>query len=195
MIDKFGETLNQNKKEYAKRHNYDIYFGTNDVYPFSTSPCWSKFYYNLKKLDEGYTTILNVDSDTKIMNHNKTIEQLDKAARDLCGDYSVAVAKDINGFNCGVYMLKNNPKTYEILQTSLTLINSTEIKRMRFNEQSALSYVASHNRTLNSSICVVPMRLLNSYPPCEGWAGYVYQPGDFLLHFVNTGKRHIQEYF
>lgn len=191
---KFGDRLAENKKAYAKSKGYDYFVGRENLFPYAHH-IWSKFKYNLVKLDEGYDLIFNIDSDAKVMNMSVTLEDIDQKIVKLCGNYSVAKAKDVNGFNSGVYILKNTQITRDILIRALSHINNTALPRRSLFEQSAFSYVVNNNTTLKSQVCVVPQNWFNSYPECEGYAGKKYSTGDFILHFVNTGKKLIEKFF
>lgn len=193
-MQQFNEALLQDKEEYAALHGYSLNVGRTNYFP-QTSVCWSKFIDNLKSMDEGYDLILNVDLDTKIMNKTVRIEDIDAYATNLCGDYSVAMAKDKLGFNAGVYLLKRSPEAYEILNEALKLIDDAEVRRQRLFEQSAFGIVVKSNERLAAKVCVVPQSLFNSYPDIEAYAGTAYKPGDFILHFVHTGKKVMKNYF
>lgn len=139
---------------------------------------WSKFVYNLQKLDEGYDLILNIDADAWIMNDNISIEELDIEMQKQCGDYSVAMAKDINGFNAGVYVLRNTPETKEILKEALKLKSNPSVPRIfDWFEQAGFAHVVAANPFLKSKVCVAPQNALNSYPYNEAYAGKVFQGG------------------
>lgn len=192
-IKNYGDKLNQNKMKYAKKYSYDISFGRQNLFPF-TIPNWSKYIYNLEMLDNKTDLVLYMDSDTKIMNFSIRIEDIDKFIQRQCGNYSVAMAKDKNGFNNGVYLLRNTPETYKILQESMKLINDTRVHSMGLFEQSAFGLVIENHPDLAGKVCVVSQSLFNSYPEVESYAGTQYKDGDFILHFVNTGKRVIGQY-
>lgn len=193
-VEKYGAEFDDNRRKYAEKHGYDYFVGRENLTPGS-NVLWSKYVYNLQKLEEGYDIILNIDADARIMNDEIKIEDLDAQMQNQCGDYSVAMAKDKNGFNNGIYMLKNTPVSKQILTEALKIKSDKSVPFIfAWFEQAGFSHVVKQNPLFKSQVCVPAQNVLNSYPFNEGYAGKVYKESDFILHFVHTGKRVISHY-
>lgn len=188
-VNTYSERLHQNRRQYAEKHGYDYFVGDKNLTP-GNNMIWSKFVYNLQKLEEGYDLILNIDADAWIMNYNISIEELDIKMQNQCGDYSAAMTKDIKGFNAGVYLLKNTPETKGILNEALKLKSDQSVPRINdLFEQAGFAQVVEKNPLFKSKVCVAPQNAFNSYPYNEAYAGKAYTKGDFIRHFVHTGKQ------
>lgn len=193
-VQQYGAEFESNKRQYAEKHGYDFFVGRENLTP-DNHPVWSKFVYNLQKLDEGYDIILNIDADARIMNDEIKIEDLDAQLQSQCGDYSVAMAKDINGFNDGVYILKNTPITKQILTEAMKIKSDSSVPFIyAWYEQAGFAYIVGKNPAFLSQVCVPALSMFNSYTFNERNAGTVYKEGDFILHFVNHGKQVISHY-
>merc|ERR1712232_436514 len=93
---KLGELSEQDKREYAKKHNYKI-FVNNDILDSTRKPSWFKVLMTKKHLKE-VDWIFYVDTDTIIIDHDRPLTSF------IDDRYDFIVTEDHRGINAGVWM-------------------------------------------------------------------------------------------
>ena len=127
--------------------------------------------------DTSVDYFLWIDTDAVILN-------LDTKLRDfIVSDKELFITEDMNGFNTGIFFLKNSPWSLKFLSEILALQPT-----FHGHEQDAMARVLVRNRQFYyPHIEYLPQCALNSYPNYFGWWN-AYQRGDFIAHV--PGQRH-----
>ena len=109
------------------------------------------------------------------MNDEIKIEDLDAQLQSQCGDYSVAMAKDINGFNDGVYILKNTPITKQILTEAMKIKSDHQFLHLCLVRASRIRFTLLVKTLFLCLKCKSALSMFNSYTFNERNAGTVYK--------------------
>lgn len=167
-----------NKRAYAQKHGYDVHLYTDSL--DTTRPAaWSK----IKALErhlKDYTWLCWIDADALVMNHDIKLESF------IDNNYNMIISQDPNGICTGVFLLKNTEWSFELLKA---IYNQTQFIEHYWYEQASLMFLLNRYRHLNTSIKFLTQRALNSYIHTCG----VYQPGDFIIHFVGGLTKTLQD--
>lgn len=181
-----------NKISYIQRHNYigHIYDYVDPNYTGFT-----KLKHCKKVMVENHDLdwIVWVDSDAIITNFTKRLE--DFIPED---DTEFIIGEDWNGFNVGVFFLKNNERTIHFLETLLNFQPSKEEKQQYVqwwveSEQHAMFQLRNMvntkvvHHTLFNSYLINPNTTNDWRPRVPGpldpnWKYKKFEKGDFALH-------------
>eukprot|EP00956_Cyclotella_meneghiniana_P041659 scaffold234121_cov30-Cyclotella_meneghiniana.AAC.2 len=145
---------------------------------------WDKLYYiNHTLITQEVDWVLWMDCDAAFTNYE--INWYTHLKTYLNTSQLMVVAKDFNGINLGVFLVTNT-------QVSRTLIEDMYKQRFAidkdrkflFKDQSALKQLIKKNSSIESSIEIVPSKLMNTYP--NAWV-----PNDWIMHQVNCNDLRI----
>jgi galactosyl transferase GMA12/MNN10 family len=169
-----------NKLEYCFKHGYDFLLAQENL-DKNRHVYWTKILLTLKALDNRENDyVVWVDADTLIMNLNTKIEDLVKDGSDFY------IAKDLNGINSGVYIIKNTPWAKDFMNN---VYARTDCLSHLLPEQTAIALELEKPENIEHAL-IVPQRFFNSYPKEYKFGESAsFQPGDFLIHFPGSGKK------
>lgn len=183
---KIGIYSDLNKKEYAKRHGYDLFLYHDTLDP-KRHPAWSKILAIQRHL-ASYNWIFWLDADALIMNHKIKLESL------VDQNYDLIIASD-HKFPCnsGSFLIKNSPWSHDFLK----LVYSKD----QFNkphccwEQDAINYLYKNNQEIAKHYKIILPQYLNSHPHFSVDILFnsriKYTRGDFIIHFY--GRKYYKE--
>jgi galactosyl transferase GMA12/MNN10 family len=165
-----GPYSEKNKREYAKKHGYDLntYHQTLDA---SRPPSWSKILAIQKHLHES-KWIFWSDADSLIMNSDIKLESL------IDNKFDLIITREATGkdLNCGVFLIKNSSWSRQLLKN---IYAQAQFINDPLWEQSALRHLLKTNPSLYKNIKILPQRAMNSHISEKGGE---YKPGDFIIH-------------
>lgn len=153
---------------YARRHGYAVYRGAVDP---SRPASWSKIPAMLGAL-AAHPVALWIDADATITG--------DADLAELLGNVSdLAITRDVNGINAGVFIARSCPWVRAWLMAAWSLY--PRYADQTLYEQPALIEVME---PYLSRVRFVPQRAMNSYPDTgdPAFAPSAWRPGDFILH-------------
>lgn len=162
-------------RRYCDRHGYELTVHRGGYHERSRKIGFQKTTLALQLL-QGTDALLVVDCDVLVTNHTVKLESL------LDKEHSMFATHDANGFNAGVYLIKN------VGQSRVFLFNASimgEISSV-LGEQDAMRDLFKTGRY--EGFCkVLPQSALNSYLYEEYGSRRRHEegqwhPGDFLLH-------------
>lgn len=110
--------------------------------------------------------------------------------QDLDG-INLLVTEDWNGLNNGVFAMRVNAWSVNMLTNVLSYPTYKPDEELPFTEQSAMERMIQDPLFASGSI-YVPPRWFNSYPrdEDEAWNRYHVVKGDMMLHFAGVGDRY-----
>ena len=168
-----------NKLRYCERYHAKCILPTARVGGNSkVHKKWDKLHYIKHTLDtQEVDWVLWMDCDAAFTNYE--INWYTHLKTYLNTSQLMVVATDFNGINLGVFLVPNT-------QVSRTLIEDMYKQRFAidkdrkflFKDQSALKQLIKKNSSIESSIEIVPSKLMNTYP--NAWV-----PNDWIMHQVN----------
>lgn len=128
------------------------------------------------------------DADTLVINPLIAVENF-LPTHDLEG-INLLVTEDWNGLNNGVFLMRVNAWSVNMLTNILSYPTYKPDEELPFTEQSAMERMIQDPRFASGCI-FVPPRWFNSYPRSEdeSWNKYHVQKGDMMLHFAGVGDR------
>lgn len=174
-----------NLHEYCLRHGYNLFIRIDPI-PYNG---FSKFtLINYLFNTQGFDYVFSLDLDTLITNHNIKIEDF------VDSNKSFYICRDLNGINCGAFILKAGKWSKAFLNFCLSFEGKVDC------EQNAVDiYMGNTIDDLN--IKILPHPSINSYKydeysPSYGKIGYKegdvvlkpshkqgnWEEGDFILH-------------
>lgn len=168
---------------YARKHNYD-YLYDNKSLDTSRHISWSKIVlmYKLLKQTKTGDLIIWVDDDIVITRPDLPIESL--LADFLHNDQKViAVSEDIPPcyVNCGMVIIKNTAKTFELLE--LVYSNVTATNRFGgFWEQDAFTYLLQNNKDFKDSLMIYKPCILQGFVKPDAAERFRWKYGVFSAH-------------
>jgi hypothetical protein len=182
-------TLEQNKRKYCEKYGYPLIAKTDGWVLEKQAIGFEKVNLvrdALQKYPECDWVFFS-ECDAMITNFDIKLEQL---ADDK---FHFILPSDINGINCGNFMIRNSPigRAYlDSIESAYLIYKDTPIW-----ENSYIQHTVT-GTLWQRVIKVVPQRLFNSYDydtlprypkPCKDALGYdgQWQPGDFIIHFAN----------
>jgi len=206
-----NEEAIQNKRQYAKRHDYDLHLVEAETTLERPAP-WSK----LKRLAQvlpSYDWLLYLDGDALVANADLDLE--------LCGyiddRYDIIMAQDWGGYNTGVFLIKNSNFSLSFLHQMYDAATTYNLARkepwynhaMPFEyEQRALHfftrsktwtkkgqkipqyYDKADAKNIRSHIKVLPQCAINSYLVRPRFhydtkhSNAQFAQGDFIVHLA-----------
>ena len=104
----------------------------------------------------------------------------------------ILAAKDCNGFNAGVLMLRTGAWSVDFLK-NVTMLHDQSENITRFDiyqEQACMAHLFA-DKFVDEHVQFVPQFWFNSYG--IGYCGMQHQPDDFLVHFPGD-KRNIDAF-
>lgn len=141
-------------ERYGNLYNIDIVIENIIKYdrPFS----WYKIYLILNLLQSNkYDYVLWIDSDAAILNTSYKLDQF------VVDNKYLYLAKDINGINCGVMMVKNNQYIINFLNKVYSMI---EYLHDGWWEQKAIHKLVNDNyENIHMYIEYIPQYIWNAY--------------------------------
>lgn len=165
------------QEAHAKRHGYTR-ITDESVFVSSRDATWSKIPL-LQKYLHDYEYIMWIDGDVLVTNQDRKIDEFIDL---LEPDKFLLVARDFQGLNAGVFVIRNCPLAHEFLADAW---KREELARVLFHEQTAMTdLLATPKYTGRAHI--IPHRfinIINAYDyrmdPKVHWL-----PGDFCIHFA-----------
>jgi len=139
-------------REYAKINNYQLQVDFVDE--FERPASWYKVKKILKSFENNNDFSIWVDCDACIVNKSIKLESFVENGKDLY------ISKDKNGINCGVFMLRNNKSSIDLLNAIWK--EEKFINRMWW-EQAALMSLIRENKYPESKIKYLPKEIFNAY--------------------------------
>lgn len=118
--------------------------------------------------------------------------QMDAAvemSRGLARD--MVLARDRNGFNMGVFFMRNTPWSLGFLDAMLALqagIDQEPTKRERLRDQRALDELLRADSSIIRRIRAVPQQLINSFFSHSEGNGVAWEDGDWIAHQVDCQR-------
>lgn len=191
-----AEVVLPNATEYCRRHGYTLVTRIESV-PYNG---FSKFTLinNLFKVQK-YDVVMSMDLDAMISNHRIRIEDF------LEEGVSFYVCHDVNGLNCGSFIICNTKWSRVFISSCLTWEGKRDCEQNAVDEYMAICNDAFYKN--DDNIKILPHPSINSYIYDyygEGWGkiggGLTakptheegdYREGDFILHLpgVSMQKR------
>lgn len=171
----------ENAAKYCGRHGYSLY---HNVFPQPNNG-YKKISGALNILDSGFDAVWVLDADTLITNHTIRIE------RYLTSKKSFFITKDINGINCGSFVVKKSKWSISFLEWLL----KCEGKEKMYCEQDAVNYYMTlFPKEVDTHFLFLPHPSINSYLyelyPQYGEQTHEqgqWEAGDFVLHLPGVG--------
>jgi len=170
-----------NATEYCNRHGYEFNFVW---YP---EPCNPDFGYNklikIKELfSKGIDVVFSLDLDVLITNHNINVTDF------LDDDYDFFVTKDVNGVNCGSFIIRNTKWSNDFINL---LLKKRGEPGMHCEQDALRAYMEEYQIT---PIKILKHPSINSYL----YQNYLefgeqkhedgqWREGDFILHVPGLG--------
>jgi len=190
---------------YAGRHDYVVYDYGEILKPGFKNPQWMKLVALKENLSLGGTGwVAWFDSDISIMSQTQTLEGLLERYSDTT---QVVLNIDPRGsLNTGCMFFRCGPFSRDFIDSVLS--HEARFCRTRWADQAAVMYDLwcdpqdSTSRTAKMKHIHVEMdsRRFNAYHPrCNELEMHVperaglYQPGDFLIHYLGRSKKFIGE--
>lgn len=176
-------------KEYTKKFNYN-FFVNERLYDSERDIFYMKQYAIIECLTESLRNrendwIMWVDGDVVLMNKNLELKSfLPPDDDDDKEEVNLLIAKDHNGINAGVFLLRVNPwsLTFMLRAASYSFYNSKTY--LRFSDQTAMWKVMTEYNEKRHYL-IVPMFWFNSYYSDE----YEKIKGNLLTHFPGNKNR------
>lgn len=134
------------------------------------------------------------DADTVIMNPSMPLETFLPPRRH--DNIHLLLTKDWNGMNNGVFPLRVNSWSVELLSASLAYPATHPDAALFWPDQSALDYVLHENEYFAASVAYCPLRWFNAYMASTDGRSLnpdspehlQVHPGDLLVHFPGTPR-------
>jgi hypothetical protein len=187
----------RNKKEYAALHSYAIEY-IDESMNTNRNPYWSKLLF-IKSILHKYNWVFWIDADAYITNYSILLENL------IDNNYDLIISQDEFAINSGVFLIKNSPESFHMLEQSYFL---KEFENHRWTDNAAMirciapatplwdeenvdttdfskklsERVSWHkNRYLKIKTKIIDQKLINSY---HGFCirNCVWSEGDFVSH-------------
>ena len=173
-----------NRVHYAVAHNYTLLIeGCGALIPDHT-PVWGKISTLIRHLPN-FDYVIWVDNDAVIANASVAVESLLAKAEPHKSD--LYITKDFNGYNFGVFIMRNSPFSFDLLQSILS-VEPLRSTRHWFQEQEALITCLDRmdSASFEKHVHVLEQRDMNAYPSTAVGvsAEAQYKLGDFIVHFA-----------
>lgn len=181
-----GEYSDENKKNYANKHGYDLFL-YHDRLNHSRPVSWSKIIAIQSHL-ANYKWVYWSNADSLIMNTEIKLEEF------IDDKYDLIISKGyIEGnINTGNFLIKNSKWSHDILKK---IFDQKQFIKHHLGEQKALQDILHQDPKECSHIKVYEQRVLNANYG-YGNPDYWYQNGDFIVHFYGQCNKEklIQEW-
>lgn len=167
------------KVKYCEKNNYD--FIEDETIHDSKRPfSWSKIPL-IKKYLPNYDYLVWIDGDTMIFNQDKTLESfIDKYMVNKNKEFLVATDAG-NEMNLGVFFIKNTEYMLSLLDK---IYDQTEFINHHLWEQASFKRLYNTLPELKEKCVVLPKSDRREF----NGDMYVFQQGDFLIHFLGIHK-------
>lgn len=160
----FSDITVERNRRYAEKHGYGFKF-YNSILDDSRAASWSK----IPALAENFEDndwLLWIDADAAVMNMDIRLEDL------IDEHFDFILTSDINGANCGVFLLKCS----QYMEMMLDVIwDSKEFINHKWWEQGAVHELLKYDKRFKEATLFLRKDKLNSYY-------HDYEHGDFILH-------------
>jgi hypothetical protein len=188
-------TYDKNLVEYAKKHSYKLIckkdnFSTDYIIYFEKIKIILDAFKNNPELDWAWW----IDCDAMVTNFNVTLESI------IDNDYHIIMSTDINGLNCGSFLIRNTPQGRAWLEMIFSQRFVYRYYTHPWPEQIIMMETAKNYTDI---LKIVPQKTFNSYyyslygETETNRFGYDrlglsgnWAPGDFVIHW--PGKPNIQ---
>ena len=173
-----------NKAAYCQRWGYDLIIEDNTIVNKTRNVQWSKVPI-LRKWLPKYQWLLWMDMDAFFMRFDLPLTDM------LDNDYDLVVAKDWNGINTGVFLLRSSPWSFKLLDQ---MWHAPKEWWDPWEEQSALMALLDPKKNGAEEAAAVQehvkhprQREMNSYGKEFAYNNRdaLYQDGDRIVHFPN----------
>lgn len=156
-IKKYAEYSRMINMTYAIQHNYHYLYWDHDLVPANYSVYYNKIIamYQALKSDFNFDWVLYLDADAIITNMQINIEDI--IARNQ--DKEIILAKDKNGCNNGVILIKNTPTMNTFLQKVYV---EKQFFHTKFPEQAAMFSILATQEYVDK-VGWEPMDFFNAY--------------------------------
>lgn len=143
---------------YANRHGYSYMVWDQDLIPPNYSVYYNKIValHRALKSNMNFEWVLYLDSDAIITNHNIKIEDIINKHQNK----EIIMAKDLNGKNNGVILMKNTPNMADYLQQCYT---DARFFGHQTPEQAAMFVILDENPKYADKIGWETMQFFNGY--------------------------------
>lgn len=164
----FADLTFERNRRYAEKYGYG-FAAYDKVIDDSRPASWSK----IPALAENFEDndwLLWIDADAAIMNMEIKLEEL------IDERFDFILTSDINGANCGVFLLKCS----QYMEMMLDVIwDSKEFINHKWWEQGAVHELLKYDKRFKEATLFLRKDKLNSYY-------HDYEKGDFILHLPGT---------
>lgn len=173
-------------QRYCARHGYDLTIHRGGYGERERNIGFQKTELALNLL-HGMDALMVVDCDVLVTNHTVKLESL------LDNEHSMFATHDVNGFNAGVYLIRNTGQSLAFLYT----VGCVADRKGVLGEQDAMRYLFDPGR-YDDLVKILPQNSMNSYLYQEygesrSHAEGQWLAGDFLLHLPGiTNERRIE---
>jgi mannan polymerase II complex MNN10 subunit len=127
-----------------------------------------------------------LDSDAIIMNHHVPLEMF--LPPDALRDTRLILTKDQNGINAGIYFIKVDRWSLQLLAEVIAFRSFFPDVELKFSEQSATIAVLDSPEHKPHYV-IAPRHFFNVYLPNGIENERPAVPGDFIIHFAGRGPR------
>lgn len=116
-------------------------------------------------------------------------------------DVHILLTKDWNGMNAGVFPIRVNEWSAELLAAAVGIQRTNPDVKLPWFDQSALVELFERSDYFGKSVEYYPLRWFNAYMSTPDAKGFnpdsprelQVHPGDFLVHFPGTPKTKLNE--
>lgn len=150
--------------DYAEQHKYQ-FIAFKEKLDDSRPASWSKLLALLMNWDD-YDWLMWIDADAMIMNKDIKLESI------IDNKYDFIVSTDLNGINCGIFLVKTTEFMRQIFEQAY---DKKEFINHPWWEQAALMSLMNENEILRQKTKKINKKEINSYMND-------FEKGDFILH-------------
>nr|QFG74575.1 MAG: GMA12/MNN10 family galactosyl transferase [Megaviridae environmental sample] len=181
------------KKNYCKYHNYVFEFDIIKKNKYEYSNGWLKIY-KLKEILHKYDYVFLSDADVILTNRDIRIEDIISESYEE--NIFMYITTDFNSINSGNTIWKNCKKSFQFIDTILSLAGNDIVytvdypyKPIGIYEQPAIIYTINTNTEFSKFIKITHQYKMNSYLDFginsnDNSERRIWQQGDFLIHLA-----------
>lgn len=170
---------------YCKKHNID-FFEYDEAIDKTRHPAWSKPLALLNHIRD-YDWLLWIDSDAAFVNHDKT---LDYMIQDT--DATILMGKDSNGWNSGVFFIRNCQKAIDWLMYIDKQTERVNASGLPWRDQRAMLFADEEPEFENIRTEVSRKEFNTYYTKSQPDR---FQDGDIILHMPNESNNNRERIF
>ena len=198
----FSGVLNatwNNRMAYATKHNYAL-INASELIDVQRPPAWSKILAVQDAMSSGCDWVFWMDADALIMNSDIQLEEILPSNPDA----HLVITQDINGFNAGMWLIRNSPWATDFLREwwSMTKFIRTSGQTIS-GDNDALKVILREKEDVAAHVYIAPQCTMNSYVwnpnPRNFWRyqldnarlieNGLYKDGDFAVHFAGIDNK------